>query len=80
MWRSQWGRSSLDFILFNFCNLVFVVCYAIKQIGQVLSDIGGTLGLWLGLGVLQLFQSVAAAKYNVAAKTSLMIHDYFQMS
>ena len=40
------------------------------SVGQVLSDIGGTLGLWLGLGVLQLFQSFTAVKFRVAAKNS----------
>ena len=44
------------------------------SVGEVLSDIGGTLGLWLGLGVLQLFQSVVAVKYNLVAKTSSLIH------
>ena len=35
---------------------------------QVLSDLGGTFGLWLGLGVLQLFQSVATFKVSLATK------------
>ena len=39
-----------------------------------------TLGLWLGLGVLQLFQSFAAFKYNVAKKTSAMIVNHYRAS
>ena len=35
---------------------------------QILSDLGGTFGLWLGLGVLQLFQSVATFKVSLATK------------
>ena len=42
------------------------------SVGQVLSDIGGTLGLWLGLGVLQLFQSFTAVKFRVAAKNTII--------
>ena len=39
-----------------------------STLSQILSDLGGTFGLWLGLGVLQLFQSVATFKVSLATK------------
>ena len=35
---------------------------------QILSDLGGTLGLWLGIGVLQLFQNVATFKLHLVTR------------
>ena len=40
------------------------------SIGQILSDIGGTLGLWLGLGILQLFQSFAALRITMCRENA----------
>ena len=40
----------------------------VTTFSQILSDLGGTLGLWLGLGVLQLFQSVVIFKQSEAVK------------
>ena len=70
---------TLNWVVFYLPNEVRVTetLFMDTSVGEVLSDIGGTLGLWLGLGVLQLFQSIAALKYNVAKKTSEMVlnHD-----
>ena len=73
------GIETLNWVVFYLPDEVRVTetLFMDTSVGQVLSDMGGTLGLWLGLGVLQLFQSFAAFKYNVAKKTSAMIvnHD-----
>ena len=75
----QTPEETLNWVVFYLPDEVRVTetLFMDTSVGQVLSDMGGTLGLWLGLGVLQLFQSFAAFKYNVAKKTSAMIvnHD-----
>ena len=72
-----YDMETLNWILFNLPDNVRLTetLFRDYSIGQILSDIGGTLGLWLGLGVLQLFHGFASFKYNVAAKTSSWITD-----
>ena len=55
---------TLNWIVFYLPEEVRVTETLFKDtsIGQILSDIGGTLGLWMGLGIFQLFQSFAAFK------------------
>ena len=69
------GIEKLNWVVFYLPDEMRVTSTLFMDIseGQILSDMGGVLGLWLGFGVLQLFQSLAAFKYNVAKKTSTMI-------
>ena len=66
------GKDSerLNWIVFYLPEEMRVTSTTMKvtTFSQILSDLGGTLGLWLGLGVLQLFQSVVIFKQNAAVK------------
>ena len=66
------GKDSerLNWIVFYLPEEMRVTSTTLKvtTFSQILSDLGGTLGLWLGLGVLQLFQSVVIFKQNEAVK------------
>ena len=66
------GKDSerLNWIVFYLPEEMRVTSTTMKvtTFSQILSDLGGTLGLWLGLGVLQLFQSVVFFKQNEAVK------------
>ena len=66
------GKDSerLNWIVFYLPEEMRVTSTTMKvtTFSQILSDLGGTLGLWLGLGVLQLFQSVVIFKQNEAVK------------
>ena len=66
------GKDSerLNWIVFYLPEEMRVTSTTMKvtTFSQILSDLGGTLGLWLGLGVLQLFQSVVIFKQSEAVK------------